>query len=365
MLSTKVNNHLETVDHSYIRYANVWEDPYVLREGLRVAKGEKVLSIASAGDNAFALLLDDPSLVVAVDLNEGQLYLTELKREGIKRLTQEEMIGFLGFRSMENRWEIYQLIRPSLSKQVQLYWDTQRLVIEEGVIWCGKFEKYLSSFAKRILPWIHNKNKVKQLFAEKSTTDQISFFENKWNTWRWRFLFKLFFSKKVMGIFGRDPAFLDQVEINVGDAIMNSAAKHLSSVYAQSNPMLYYCLCGDFGTYLPLYLKAENYDLIKSRMERLELYQGYAQEASVQYGKFNAFNLSNIFEYMDANTFQSTTNSLIKSAAPNARFAYWNLMVPRFMSEVDERLSRVEDAQDWSARDQGFFYSQFIVNQML
>ena len=364
MNNTKENFHLEEVDHSYIRYANVWEDPYLLSEGLKLPKGGKALSIASAGDNAFALLMDDPELVVAIDLNKVQIYLTELKREAIKQLTQQEMIGFLGYRSISNRWAIYQSIRSNLRKESQIYWDSQKQVIEKGVAMQGKFEKYLASFSKYILPFIHNDKKVTQLLSQKPEIDQQYFYNDNWNSTRWRFLFKLFFSKKVMGVFGRDPAFLDQVEVNVGKTIMENAARHLSSIHAQNNPILYYCLNGDFGDYLPKYLRPENYGIIKNNMERLELYLGYAQEASSMYGKFNAFNMSNIFEYMDPAVFKGTSQSLIDSAAPGARFAYWNLMVPRLMSHMDERVVRVEDNQNWAARDQGFFYSQFVVDEL-
>ncbi len=364
MQKTKEEFHLEEVDHSYIRYANVWEDPYLLREGLQTPKGGKVLSISSAGDNAFTLLLDDPELVVAIDLNKVQLYLTELKQAAIKLLSQPEMIAFLGYKPSDNRWETYNTIKPNLRKETQNYWDNQKEVIESGLIYQGKFEKYLGSFATKMLPFIHNKRKVAQLFAEKTDVDQQQFFSNKWNTKRWRFLFRIFFSKKVMGVFGRDPAFLDQVEVNVGATIMKNAARHISTQNAQTNPMLYYCLNGDFGDFLPNYLKSENYDTIKNNMDRLELFLGYAQEASAKYGKFNAFNLSNIFEYMNPTVFKSTSESLIESAAPGARFAYWNLMVPRVMSDIDKRLKRIEDTQNWAARDQGFFYMQFVTDKL-
>lgn len=55
-----------SVDFSKIRYSQVWEDTRLLRQGLRLKPQSRVLSIASAGDNAFALLLDDAREVVAI-----------------------------------------------------------------------------------------------------------------------------------------------------------------------------------------------------------------------------------------------------------------------------------------------------------
>jgi S-adenosylmethionine-diacylglycerol 3-amino-3-carboxypropyl transferase len=55
-----------SVDFSKIRYSQVWEDTRLLRQGLCLKPQSRVLSIASAGDNAFALLLDDAREVVAI-----------------------------------------------------------------------------------------------------------------------------------------------------------------------------------------------------------------------------------------------------------------------------------------------------------
>jgi S-adenosylmethionine-diacylglycerol 3-amino-3-carboxypropyl transferase len=60
-------------DFSAIRYAQVWEDADVLLAGLDIQPGDVCVSIASAGDNALALLTKDPSRVIALDLNPAQL----------------------------------------------------------------------------------------------------------------------------------------------------------------------------------------------------------------------------------------------------------------------------------------------------
>ena len=50
-----------------IQYAQCWEDPRTLLQGLNITEEDDVLSIASAGDNTFAILLENPRSVVAVD----------------------------------------------------------------------------------------------------------------------------------------------------------------------------------------------------------------------------------------------------------------------------------------------------------
>ena len=49
-----------------IRYAQVWEDADVLLEALDIQPDDECASIASAGDNAFAMLSRGPRRVVAL-----------------------------------------------------------------------------------------------------------------------------------------------------------------------------------------------------------------------------------------------------------------------------------------------------------
>ena len=62
----------------FIRYGNCWEDADVLCEALLPADQKRVLSIASAGDNVFALLAEGAE-VVAADLNAVQLACLDLR----------------------------------------------------------------------------------------------------------------------------------------------------------------------------------------------------------------------------------------------------------------------------------------------
>lgn len=109
-----------------------------------------------------------------------------------------------------------------------------------------------------------------------------------------------------MGKFGRDPEFLKEVKVPVGEFIFNKAGEHLQSVYAQNNFILRYNLTGNFGNLLPHYLQKENYDLVKTNLHKLKIKEGYAEAAFEEYGRFDAMNLSNIFEYMPMDLFKNS-----------------------------------------------------------
>ncbi|TLV02919.1 DUF3419 family protein [Dyadobacter luticola] len=355
----------DVVDFGLIRYANCWEDADILVEALS-DRGKKNLSIGSAGDNSFSLLTTDPELVVAVDINPTQLFLIELKKISIFHFELEETLAFLGFSLSEKRLKHFDLIKNQLSTEARAYWEANREIIEKGVIHAGKFEKYFRLFANKILPWIHSRKTVGQLLAPKSPQAQEDFYTKKWNTWRWRLLFKIFFSRYVMGKYGRDPEFLKQVDGAVSTFIFNKAAQHLRSTAAQRNYILNYNLTGDFQGALPHYLQEENYKVIRQNIGSLHLKQGFAQDAMTDFGRFHAMNLSDIFEYMDEKLFKTTSETLIKGMEKGGKLAYWNLMVPRrisailpgkveFCRDISENLSRI---------DKGFFYNQFILNRV-
>jgi S-adenosylmethionine-diacylglycerol 3-amino-3-carboxypropyl transferase len=361
-----MSKNLATVRHDYLRYANVWEDAALLLRGLAASPGERHLSIASAGDNALMLLTTDPEIVVAVDINAPQLHLCELKCAAMRVLDHADFLAFVGFQPSESRRAVFEEIAPQLSEPARAFWAQHLTEIENGVIFGGKFERYFRLFVRWVLPLIHSQETVFQLLAPKSATEQQDFYHSKWNTWRWRLLFRIFFSKWVMGRAGRDPAFLAQVKISVGAFIFQKAERHLCSVAAQRNHILRFNLTGDFGDTLPDYAQPENFEKIKAHLDRLHLHLGMAESAVERFGRFDCFNLSNIFEYMDEATFSAVGRQLLVGARPGARLAYWNLMVPRNLAEIFPS-HLVHDAaacQKLTAEDRGFFYNQFVVNEL-
>ena len=354
------------VNFELLRYANCWEDVDILLKGLDPNKGSKILSIGSAGDNSFSLLTTQPEVVVAVDVNKIQLHLIELKKICIKKLSREETLRFLGFLPSDKREASFEGIKNELSTPARIHWESNIEVIRAGIIHQGKFEKYFRLFSQKILPWIHSPKTVEALLIHKTEAEQADFYNTKWNTWRWKLLFRIFFSRYLMGKLGRDPEFLKEVKGSVSDFIYSKAAQHLKSISAQSNYILRYNLTGSFGDLLPHYLLEENYDLIKSNIDKLVLHEGFAQSAIAEFGPFHCMNLSDIFEYMNDALFKSTAETLVKGVIQGGKIAYWNLMVPRKISRIlPEKVQYMTISSELSAVDKGFFYKEFIVDQRM
>jgi S-adenosylmethionine-diacylglycerol 3-amino-3-carboxypropyl transferase len=331
-----------------IRYANSWEDADVLCEALRPAPGKRMLAIASAGDNAFALLAGGAE-VVAADLSATQLALVELKRAAIRELDDDTLLGFLGVSEMHNRWSVFQ----SLALPAHVRFD--REIIERGIIHAGRFENYFRIFRKWVLPLVHSKRDVEKLLAEKTRDERERFYREEWNTWRWRAMFRVFFSRFVMGRTGRDPEFFRYVEGSVAERIFKRAEYAMTALAPHANPYLTFIFTGNYRGVLPRYLR--DIDAVRRNLDKLTLVQGSIEEAAV--GRFDGYYLSDIFEYIDPAITKSIFERLLSTANPKARFAYWNLLVPR--SGLGAPLK--EEADALFARDLAFFYSAFVLEE--
>lgn len=342
-----------------IRYANCWEDADVLLKALQLKPGSAVLSIASAGDNTFSILSTDPEIVMAADLSEIQLYLLELKRAAMQVMEREEFMAFIGITPSKKRLQNFDLIKNQMPSNCAAYWELNRKIIEDGLIYGGKFENYFKFFRTWLLPLVHSKKVRLELFEDKDSALHEAFYKNTWNNFRWRLLFRIFFSRKVMGKYGRDPEFLKEVNVPVHEYIFQKAEKHLISNRSQKNYFLRMILLGEFGALLPHYLREENYNKIRQNLNRIKTFKGYAEQALPAMPAVDGCNLSNIFEYMPIDKFREITQTIANDTPAGCRIAYWNLMVPRRLSailpekyEYDPSLSTQLTAEDY-----GFFYN--------
>ncbi len=356
---------IRDIDFSYIRYANCWEDAEVLIQGLNPNGNSRILSIGSAGDNSFSLLAASPELVTAIDINPAQTALIQLKKAAIKNLHYDEVLGFLGFADYPGRIETYHALKKDLSIDAHQYWSDHLELIKNGVIHQGKFEKYFQYFSRKVLPLIHKPETAKKLMLRKSLIEQQNFYWEKWNTWRWRLLFNIFFSRAVMGKFGRDKQFFNEVKEPVAKSVFKRVEKHLSGQYVFENEFLEYILFRNFNKNLPHYLKPENFESIKNNIDKLEIVTGSFGTYYTNNCNYTHLNLSDIFEYLSEDDFLRTVGLIKDNASTGTKIVYWNLLVPRRLSQTaqDAFKYKQERSNELSTMDKGFFYSPVILDE--
>jgi S-adenosylmethionine-diacylglycerol 3-amino-3-carboxypropyl transferase len=317
----------ERTSFDFIRYANCWEDADVLCEALQPQRGMRILSIASAGDNSLALAADGADVVVA-DLSAAQLACVELRVAAFRRLDHERVLQFLGIRPSAERLADYALLERDLSPSARGFWSERPEEIALGIIHAGKFEAYFRKFRRYMLPLIHSRRTIEALLEPKEEPARRQFWDKRWNNARWRLLFRIFFSRRLMGALGRDPEFFRYVEGSVADRILQRAEYALTVLPTHANPFLDYIVYGNFPRSLPRYLRPENFHKVRDGLERITLHHGRIDDAAPRHagGGFDGFNLSDIFEYIDPVASRELYATLLEFARPGARLAYWNTL---------------------------------------
>ena len=356
-------------DFSAIRYAQVWEDADVLLAALDIQPGDVCVSIASAGDNALALLTKDPARVIALDLSPAQLSCLELRVAAYKTLTHTELLELMGSRVSTRRTELFDRCRPALGAATREFWDRQRPAIEHGIGSLGKFERYFALFRNRVLPLVHSRSTVLDLLKPRAPEERRRFYEQQWDTWRWRLLFRMFFSRTVMGRLGRDPEFFRYVDIDVASSILNRTRHALSVLDPAENPYVHWILTGTHGAALPCALRPEHFATIRDRVDRLEWHCQSVEEFLERSGgrTLDRFNLSDLFEYVSVEHYHSMLEAIVGRSRPGARLAYWNMLAPRRRPDyLSDRLRPLDDlAGRLHLTDRAFFYSAFRVEEVL
>jgi S-adenosylmethionine-diacylglycerol 3-amino-3-carboxypropyl transferase len=355
-------------DFTGVRYAQCWEDADILVEALDVRPGDVCLSIASAGDNALALLSRGPARVIALDLSPAQLACLELRVAAYRELDHAGLLELIGSMPCARRADLYRRCRPRLTPTVRDFWDSRPGDVAAGIGSAGKFERYFTLFRIRVLPLVHSRRRVHELLAGGPVEKRRAFYRREWDTRRWRLLFKVFFSRFVMGRMGRDPSFFRYVEGSVADRILARARYALTELDPAANPYLQWILTGRHTTALPLALRPEHFDAIRANLDRFEWRcQSVEDFLDGPGGPISKGNLSDVFEYMSEENTARLLGKLAARCRPGGRLAYWNMLAPRGRPEaLADRLRPLPELADRLFRqDKAFFYSRFVVEEVV
>jgi len=363
----------KVADFDHVRYAQSWEDPESLRGAFATHEHSRVLSIAAAGDNSFALLVQGAERVVSIDMSAAQCALVELKRAAILKLTHEELLRFVGQTEGADRAGLYMRTRSEMPPQARAYWDANPALIARGIIHVGKLENMFRIFRTRVHPALHSPRTTRSVFEARTRMAREEFWHERWNNARWRAVLRMFFSERVIARLGRDPSFFEHVQMDVSKHYCLRARHAFVELDPSTNPFLQYIL---LGRYLDLdaghpWLAPHNHALLRERLDRLEVrcteMERYLGECDP--GTFNAFNLSDIFEWMSDELHERVYRAIAGAAAPGATLAYWNNLVPRSAPTTLITSGAVTTDRELARRlheaDRSFLYRDFHVDTIV
>jgi S-adenosylmethionine-diacylglycerol 3-amino-3-carboxypropyl transferase len=356
---------------SDIIYAQCWEDPEMDRRAFNTSPDDVVFSVTSGGCNMLAFLADDPKKVIALDLSPYQNFLLELKMAAFRSLGYEELLAFLGVTDSPERLKMYGWLKPDLTPECREYWDGQPQKIRMGVIHSGRYEKYMR-LLKKWMTLLVGKSLPEELFACQTRAERLELYDRKWNNFRWRFFTKIFLSRRMMSLLFTDK-FFDQLDadFSFGEHFRRKIERAVTELPLRENYFLAYTLLGRFYDLknLPVYLRRENFDKIKSRLDRIEIVTGPCETyfQSLPPGSVSKFNFTNIFEWMEPAAFENLLRETIRVASDGAVITYRNLLVPRSRPASLARWIEPQTAlaKELLDADRSFIYRAYNVEKIV
>jgi len=110
-------------------YPQIWEDPEVDIEAMRLGEGHHVVTIASGGCNVLAYLTASPAHVDAVDLNAAHVALNRLKLAAARHLPgQGDFSRFFGGGGFSHNSHAYdRFVAPHLDAATRAHWEKRNL----------------------------------------------------------------------------------------------------------------------------------------------------------------------------------------------------------------------------------------------
>lgn len=279
---------LFTLMFSGFVYNQIWEDPDVDLEALNVGSGHRLITIASGGCNVLNYLTAGPERIIAVDLNPNHVALARLKLQALTHLPDyDTFFRFFGSaKDKANRNLFDSFLAEKLDPETRLYWERRiplrgrrinmfaRNLYRYGLL--GRFIGVLHTIAR-----LHGK-RLQDILDARTPEEQRALFEK---TIAPLFDNKLirFLSRRPVSFYGLGipPAQYDELVAAAADGNPVTTLRERVERLACDFPIAEnYFAWQAFGRgydteariAVPAYLRAENYDTIKSRADRVEIH---------------------------------------------------------------------------------------------
>ena len=348
-----------------IAYSTCWEDFETINNALQINEKDRLISISSAGCNVLNALLFSPKKILAIDFNPYQNHLLELKIESIKNLNYEEFIELIGVKESKNRNKIYKKIRKKLSKNSQEFWNKNTKLIQKGIMYNGKQEKYIKLIG-RILRSFKGNKIFEEFLQLKKIEQQKQYFNLYFKGFIWNSFFRFLYSKPVM-LVAKDKLVLNQIDDNSYHIKFKKRTEHaIKNIPVYKNPFASLALRGKYldERFYPDYLKKENFEKLKNNVDRIEIKNSNIADLLKKQPKnsYTKINLSNSLDWITPEEFEDALKEVARVLKDKGRFCYFNTLINRKIpNSIKNIKSKKEKADKLLKKDRSFLYGNFEI----
>lgn len=359
-----------------LHFTETWEDPRSDARALRLRPGDRVLAITAGGCTPLSLMTEAKVTLTSLDYNPAQTYLLEFKAAALRRFPPAQVDRML--RAGEEAAPAYQRIRDQLSPGARAFWDegANREMLERGVaragVGTGVFYRIGRFLRRAFEPPL-----LESLFqAGGDLEQQRRFYEERLEYPRVRWL-ACALGPWLSGPRGRRALFgVDYfplaTERNIPSFLWDRVEHALTRIPAADNYFLSRVLLDrDLPSPggRPPYLEDAHQELLRDNLERLEAVTSPVEVhlRGLDASSVDAFQLSNVFEWMPAETIPAVFAELVRVARPGARILFRNLFTERWPPpELGGHLAHDGPlSSELLEQDRSFIYARYCALQVV
>lgn len=250
---------------------------------------------------------------------------------------------------------------PFLSASARSFWERNRGIAADGLLYCGRWEGFLRRF--RLWAGRRRRELADRLLSNTSREAQWALWQAEWDDWQWRLFLRALAFRPLWRWGLREPGIAFVPKDFDMTAYARERFDHAACTLDLAKlPFAWLLLNGGYNRgVLPPYLTETGQGLIRERIARLKLHTASLQEtiAATDPGAFDGASLSDYSSYCDLAEQRRVWSDLARGMRPGARVCerkFFNKSGTSMPTEFGfVREEELEDAL--TSRDGAFFYS--------
>lgn len=365
-------------------YPQIWEDPDIDLEALRIEPGHHLVAIASGGCNILSYLIADPARITALDLSRAHIALNRLKLAGLRHLPDHDTYyGFFGAADRSENLALYEsCLAPHLDAETRDYWERRpRFGLGRPRISVFARNLYRHGLLGRFIGLGHAVAKLygvdpRDMLKARTLEEQRAYFET---------VLAPLFDKRLIRWFTEHPVSLYGLGIPPAqyEALAGAGAGGMSAILRQRMEKLtcsfslndnYFAWQALGRSYakdgrgpLPPYLRAENFETIRERAGRAQVLNRSFTEflAGEPDRSADRYVLLDAQDWMTDSQLNALWREITRTASPGARVIFRTAAEPSLLpGRLDDTLLerweyREETSRQLNARDRSAIYGGF------
>ncbi|MDG6774454.1 BtaA family protein [Thiomicrorhabdus sp. ZW0627] len=324
-------------------YPQIWEDPEVDIQALRLDTDSRIFTISSGGCNVLNYLTEKPKSIDVVDLNEAHIALLKLKLVAAEHLPdQESFFDFFGKANLQKNMDRYHAyIQPNLDLKTREYWEgkanfwgKKRIqLFADGFYRHGLLGKFIG-----LIHWISKRHgyDISKVMRARTQEEQQTLFDQHvapvFDTPIVKFLCH---RSVVMYSLGIPPAQFEEMHQESKSArhgmhdLLKERARHLACDFPLKDNYFAWQAFNreydiDHRQAVPLYLKKENFETLQAEIGQVHVHHQSMTERLKQMpdNSLNAYLFLDAQDWMDEQQLKELWEQVNRTAMPNARVVF-------------------------------------------